>query len=54
MDASEPVKVQYDVTTKRVNVSYGERRVTISGRYETIDEARKAAEAYARKYLIKK
>jgi hypothetical protein len=54
MQVEHPVKVQYDVMTKRVDVSYGDRRVTMSGKYETIEEARKAAEAYAKRYLIKK
>lgn len=54
MDAENLVKVKYDVVTKRVDVSCSDRRVTISGKYETIDDARKAAEAYAKRYLIKK
>ena len=54
MEIEQSIKVQYDVTSKRVDVYRGERRVTMSGTYETIDEARKAAEAYAKRYLIKK
>lgn len=54
MQVERSVKVQYDVMTKRVDVSYGDRRVTVSGTYETIEEARKAAEAYAKRWLIKK
>lgn len=54
METSQSVKVEYDVMTKRVDVTYGDRRVTISGKYETFEEARKAAEAYAKRWLIKK
>jgi len=53
MPVDQPIKVKYDVTSKRVDVYCGERRVTMSGTYETIDEARQAAEAYAKRYLIK-
>ena len=54
MEIEQSIKVKYDVTSKRVDVYCGKRRVTMSGTYETIDEARKAAEAYAKRYLIKK
>lgn len=54
MQVEQSVKVHYDVMTKRVDVSYGDRRVTMSGTYENIEEARKAAEAYAKRWLIKK
>jgi hypothetical protein len=54
MEVEQPVKVQYDVMTKRVDVSYGDRRVTLSGQYKTIEDAQEAAERYAKKYLIKK
>jgi rRNA processing protein Krr1/Pno1 len=54
METSQSVKVQYDVMTKRVDVTYGDRCVTVSGKYETIEEARKAVEVYARRWLIKK
>lgn len=54
MESGLSVKVSYDMVTKRVDVSYGDRRVTMSGTYETIDEARAAAQAYARRYLIEK
>lgn len=54
MELEQPVKVQYDVMTKRVDVAYGDRRVTVSGTYETIEDARKAAELYAKRYLVKK
>lgn len=54
METEQSIKVQYDVTSKRVDVYCGERRVTMSGTYETIEDARKAAEAYAKRYLIKK
>lgn len=53
MEVEQSIKVQYDVMTKRVDVAYGDRRVTVSGRYETIEDARKAAESYAKRYLIK-
>ena len=53
METEQSVKVKYDVTSKRAEVYYGERRVTMSGTYETIEEARKAAEAYAKRYLIR-
>ena len=54
MQVEQSIKVQYDVTSKRVDVYYGDRRVTMAGTYESIDEAREAAEAYAKRYLIKK
>lgn len=54
MDAEHLVNVKYDAITKRVDVSCSDRRVTVSGKFETIEEARKAAEAYAKRYLIKK
>ena len=54
MEAAQGVKVQYDVITKRVDVSYGDRRVTLSGQYKTIEAAKQAAERYAKKYMIKK
>ena len=54
MENQQSIKVQYDVTSKRVDVTYGDRRVTMSGTYESFDDARKAAEAYAKRYLIKK
>lgn len=54
MPVDQIIKVTYDVTTKRADVFCGDRRVTMSGTFETIDEARKAADAYAKRYLIKK
>ena len=54
MATPDTVKVQYDVITKRVDVSYGDRRVTLSGQYKTIEDAKVAAERYAKKYMIKK
>ena len=54
MDTAQGVKVDYDVMTKRVVVSYGERRVIMPGTYSTLVEARAAAETYAKRYLIKK
>ena len=44
MDAAGSVKVDYDVMTKRVVVTFSERRVIMPGTYRTIAEARSAAE----------
>ena len=54
METANTVKVKYDTETKRVDVTCGDRRVTIAGRFETLEEARKAAEAYAKRWLMKK
>jgi rRNA processing protein Krr1/Pno1 len=54
MEATQSVKVQYDVTTQRVDVTVDDKRVSIPGTYKTIDEARKAAEAYAKRWLTEK
>ena len=54
MEAEQQIKVEYDVVSRRVVVTYGERRVRMPGTYETIDEARSAAEIYAKRYLVKK
>ena len=54
MQAQKTFNVQYDVETMRVLVTYGDRRVTLPGKYDDVAEARKAAEAYAKKYLIRK
>jgi hypothetical protein len=51
METTESVRVKYDVVTKRVEVIYGERRISIPGKHDSLDEAKAAAEAYARRYL---
>lgn len=54
MESTESLQVNYDVVTKRVEVRYGDRRVSVPGKFETLGEARAAADAYACRYLGKK
>lgn len=54
MQAQYDLNVQYDIETMRAMVTYGDRRVSLPGKYDDLAEARKAAEAYAKRYLIKK
>lgn len=51
MDTIENLRINYDVTSRRVEVRCGERRVIVPGTHDTLDAARVAAEAYARRYL---
>lgn len=51
MEISEPIKVKWDINSKRVTVTLGDRAVSIPGTFETLDEARGAAEVYASRYL---
>jgi hypothetical protein len=54
MESTDGLRVNYDAKTKRVEVKYGDRRVSVPGKFETLDEARAAAEVYACRYLGKK
>jgi len=51
MNIIESLHVSYVAGTRRVEVKYGKRRVSVPGTHETLDEARVAAERYARRYL---
>jgi hypothetical protein len=51
MDIIDAPRVQYDVETMRINVTFRGRRVSIPGKYETIEDGRQAADDYVRRYM---
>lgn len=53
METIDGLRVNYNAKTKRVE-EYGDRGVSVPGKFETLDEARAAAEVYACRHLGKK
>lgn len=50
----EAARIQYDVETMRVNVTFQGRRVSIPGKYETLEEGRVAADIYVRRFMARR
>jgi len=54
MEASQSMRVKYHPISKRVEIARGDRQISIPGEHDTLDQAKAAVDAYARRYLVKK